>query len=246
MRDQQRTFGKMKISVVSPVYEADSLIDELVRSLVLSLEEITSDFEVVLVEDCSADSSWQQILASCRKDSRIKGIKHSKNYGQQLAILSGLKETSGDYVVVMDCDLEDNPKYIKDMTREIEKGYDVVIATSENRNCSAFRRLSSLLFGKLLNTIAGRDLHNQQSSGYSMIRKNVVKELINNYTQYLYALKDTKFKTFYLDTVSNEKKKKSSYSIIKLVQFAFSSIFMQLRKSSFHRPELMIDKRINI
>src|SRR4051812_11330545 len=102
----------MKLSIVSPVYKAEKIVDELVKQVTEEVSKITSDFEIILVEDGSVDQSWQAIERNCIKDKRVKGVKLSRNFGQHYAITAGLSNTKGEWVVVMDCDLQDNPSEI--------------------------------------------------------------------------------------------------------------------------------------
>ena len=76
--------------IVSPVYRAGQIVPELVRRLKVSLEQITAEFEIILVEDGSPDNSWKAIEAESRKDPRVKGIRLSRNFGQHYAISAGL------------------------------------------------------------------------------------------------------------------------------------------------------------
>src|SRR4051812_12608955 len=95
------------ISVVSPVYKAEGSIDELVRRLTGALKSITEDYEIILVEDRGPDNSWQKISAHCKQDNKVKGLRLSKNFGQHHAITAGLDYSKGDWILVMDCDLQD-------------------------------------------------------------------------------------------------------------------------------------------
>ena len=100
------------ISVVIPVYKAENCLDELYRRLVQALETITHNFEIVLVEDYGGDRSWEIIGYLSRQDARVKGIQFSRNFGQHYGITAGLDHCDGDWVVVMDCDLQDRPEDI--------------------------------------------------------------------------------------------------------------------------------------
>src|ERR1041384_2731853 len=113
----------VEISVVSPVYKAERIVDHLVEQVSKALSEITPDYEIILIEDGSPDESWKKIEENCAKNPKIKGVKFSRNFGQHYAITAGLKAASGNYVVVMDCDLQDDPVYIKEMYRKIKSGY---------------------------------------------------------------------------------------------------------------------------
>ena len=100
------------ISVVIPVYQAEDCLEELYRRLKTALEPISRDFEIVLVEDCGGDRSWRIITELARGDGRVKGLQFSRNSGQHYGITAGLDHCDGDWVVVMDCDLQDLPEEI--------------------------------------------------------------------------------------------------------------------------------------
>jgi dolichol-phosphate mannosyltransferase len=146
---------KVHISIVSPVYKAENIVDELVRRLILALSEITPDFEIVLVEDCGPDDSWSKIEENCRKDSRVKGIKLSRNFGQHHAITAGLDNCHGDWVVVMDCDLQDRPEEIVNLYNKALTGYDIVFARRVIRQDKFFKRLTSKVFNRVFSYLTG-------------------------------------------------------------------------------------------
>ena len=98
------------LSIVIPVYQAEGCLQELYRRLKLALVPITQDFEIILVEDCGSDRSWQVICELAKQDGRVKGLQFSRNFGQHYAITAGLDVCQGDWVVVMDCDLQDQPE----------------------------------------------------------------------------------------------------------------------------------------
>ena len=102
----------MKLSIVSPVYQAENIIPILVERIEKSVQKITSDYEIILVEDGSLDNSWDEIQKTCDQNTKIIGIQLSRNFGQHYAITAGLECASGDWIVVMDCDLQDLPEEI--------------------------------------------------------------------------------------------------------------------------------------
>ena len=102
----------MRISIVSPVYRAERIIPVLVERIEESVSQITSDYEIILVEDCGSDNSWGVIENIAFVNERVRGIKLSRNFGQHYAITAGLDHSTGDWVVVMDCDLQDQPEEI--------------------------------------------------------------------------------------------------------------------------------------
>lgn len=125
--------SKPLFSIVSPVYRAEQIVPELVRRIRAAVETITQDYEIILVEDGSPDNSWQAIAAESKKEARVKGIQLSRNFGQHYAITAGLDHTNGEWVVVMDCDLQDQPEEIASLFQKAKEGYDVVLAQRKER-----------------------------------------------------------------------------------------------------------------
>lgn len=136
----------MDISVVSPVYGSPELIPILCQRLNESLGELTEDYEIILVFDCSPDDGWKRICEECKKDERVKGVQLSRNFGQHYAITAGLEQVSGEWVVVMDCDLQDRPEEIQNLYRKAMEGYDAVFAQRRERQDGLLKRHSSKLF----------------------------------------------------------------------------------------------------
>ena len=97
----------MDISVVIPIYKCREAIFPLHDRIVETLERENKSFEIILVDDRCPHNSWEDIVKVCQKDSRVKGVRLSRNFGQMRAITAGLQQTKGDYVVVMDGDLQD-------------------------------------------------------------------------------------------------------------------------------------------
>ncbi len=144
------------ISVVSPVYKAEYIVDELIKQLIDNLSVITPDFEIILVNDASPDLSWQRIRELAGKDIRVKGINLSRNFGQHIAISAGLSYASGEWVVVMDCDLQDRPDEISRLYQKAQEGYDIVFARREERKDGFFKKLGSRVFHTVFSYLSGQ------------------------------------------------------------------------------------------
>lgn len=140
---------------MSPVYKAEGLVDELVNRLIKHLSTITDRFEIILVEDGSPDGSWKKIEESCQKDPRIRGIKLSRNFGQHFAISAGLNEACGEWIVVMDCDLQDQPEEIEKLLRAAENGHEIVLASRIARTDRFLKCLFSRFFYRILSFLSG-------------------------------------------------------------------------------------------
>ncbi|MBP7511384.1 MAG: glycosyltransferase family 2 protein, partial [Bacteroidia bacterium] len=138
----------MEISIVIPVYRAELIVDELVSRLCASLNSITSQYEIILVDDCGPDKSWDKIVANAANNNKIIGIRLSRNFGQHHAITAGLDKSTGNWVVVMDCDLQDQPEEIAKLYAKAKEGYDIVFARRAQRQDTFIKRFTSQLFYK--------------------------------------------------------------------------------------------------
>jgi len=165
--------GNIGISVVTPVYKAESCLDMLYSRLVPVLEAISPDFEIVMVNDHSPDASWKIVKKLAVADPRVKGINLSKNYGQYQAIRAGVRYASGEYVVVMDCDLQDPPEKISDLYTELQKGYDGVFMSRQKRNDSLLRKCTNSLFYSTLSFLSGLKF-DPSISNFSICRRNII------------------------------------------------------------------------
>ncbi len=143
------------LSIVSPVYRAEGTVGLLVSEIKKNLVSITDAYEIILVEDGSPDRSWDEIVIESAKDKKVKGVKLSRNFGQHYAITAGLDHTKGEWVVVMDCDLQDKPEEIVELYKKAKEGHKIVLARREVRNDTFRKKLSSKLFYKTLSFLTG-------------------------------------------------------------------------------------------
>jgi len=166
------------LSVVVPVYRAENCLDELYLRLKSTLETISPDFEIVLVEDCGGDDSWRVIVRLAAADSRVRGIQFSRNFGQHYGITAGLDQCHGDWVVVMDCDLQDRPEEIPRLYVKAQEGYDIVLARRGARRDPPLKRMTSKLFYKIFSYLA--DIKYDGESGNFRIMS---RKVVANYRQ---------------------------------------------------------------
>ena len=162
-----------QLSIVIPVYRAEGCLDELYRRLVSALELLTKDFEIVMVEDCGGDRSWEIICRLAAADPRVKGLQFSRNFGQHYGITAGLDVAEGDWVVVMDCDLQDQPEEIPRLYAKAQEGYDVVLARRGERTDGALKRFSSWCFYQLLSWLADTE-YDSAAGNFRIISRKVV------------------------------------------------------------------------
>jgi dolichol-phosphate mannosyltransferase len=142
------------LSIVIPVYKAGNCLNELYLRLKAALESISPDFEILLVEDCGGDNSWQEIERLAVGDPRVRGIQFSRNFGQHYGITAGLDHCDGDWVVVMDCDLQDRPEEIPRLYAKALEGFDVVLARRGQRRDPLVKRMASALYYKVFSYLA--------------------------------------------------------------------------------------------
>lgn len=147
------------ISVVIPVYKSAESLEELAQRLATALSAVTADFEVILVNDGSPDNSWDIISKLSKSDDRFIGIRLSRNFGQHPAITAGLTYSTGEWVVVMDCDLQDRPEEIPKLFAKAQEGFEQVVATRNERQDSWLKRTTSHLYVRVLSYLSGRTIN---------------------------------------------------------------------------------------
>ena len=164
------------ISIVSPVYGCRDCLPALVDAVKTKMEETDFDWELVLVDDCGPDHPWSLISELAAEDAHIRGIRLTRNYGQHLAIWAGLEAARGDWVVVIDCDLQDDPAMIPALHAEaLAKEVDGVLIERGEWSDTGFRRMASKVFYYLIKLLAGISLNNIGNFGiYSRRMVNIL------------------------------------------------------------------------
>ena len=215
------------ISIVSPVYRAEKILPILVSEINLVMERIGEDYEIILVDDRSPDNSWEVMKVLSSQNSKIKSIRLSRNFGQHSAIFAGLTKTKGDWVVVMDCDMQDQPKEIAKLYKKTLEGYDIVLGQRENRKDKFLKKLSSKLFYKVFNYLSGGQFNNEIGN-FGIYKKKVIDSIlnINDYIKFFpLFINWVGFKSVSIPIEHGEREEgKSSYSISRLLKLAFNVI----------------------
>jgi len=161
------------ISTVVPVYNEEAVLPELFRRLSTSLEKITDNYEIVLVDDGSLDNTWSVVEGLCRNDRRLRALRFSRNFGQHYSITAGLDHCDGDWVVVMDGDLQDQPEEIVNLYAKALEGYDVVLARRGRRRDAPLKRFMSWLFYGVFNYLTGMR-YDGQVGNFRIVSRQVV------------------------------------------------------------------------
>lgn len=220
------------ISVVIPVYRAEKIIDELVARLNAVLKPLGLNYEIVLVDDRSPDDGWNKILNICQKDPNIKAVRLARNFGQHYAITAGLANASGDYIITMDCDLQDDPLYIPGLLAKIKEGADIVFTTKKRTGHNFLKNITATFFFQILNWLSETSAKaTGEVGGYLIMKRNVKDAFLSvhdTHRHYLMILRWLGFKSEYLSIEHRPRfEGKSSYTFFKLLKHALNGITSQ-------------------
>lgn len=217
----------MKLSVVSPVYRAELVLEELVERISNSIPSAFNSFEIILVDDFSPDKSWQKIEEISKRNNNVRGFKLSRNFGQHYAITAGLNQVKGDYIVVLDCDLQDQPEEINKLFIESQKGYDIVLARRYERKDSLYKKTVSKLFYKTLSYLTGTK-QDATVANFGIYSKQVINEVVKLEEKIKYfptMVKWVGFSTSYVNVEhASRSEGKSNYNLKKLLNLALDII----------------------
>ena len=147
---------KKTISVVIPEYKGATIIGALLERLDKALCTISDNYEIILVNDCSPDNTWEEIKRHAALDKRIVGLNLSRNFGEHYAISAGLKFAKGEWIVVMDCDLQNRPEDIPALYQKAQEGWDIVHARRVQKQFGFWKKMSSKLFHSLYDRLSNR------------------------------------------------------------------------------------------
>ncbi len=223
----------MDISVVVPVYGCRAALPELHRRLTETLSKITSDYEIILVNDFCPQNSWESIEEICKNDKKVVGIELSRNFGQIYAITAGLDKSKGDWVVVMDCDLQDRPEEILNLYNKAQEGYDVVFARRAVRKDSGLKILVSKMFYSIYSFATGSK-YDPAICNFSIVHRKVINaycSMRESHRAYVAYIKWLGFRQTSIDVEHNERHEgKSSYNFKKRMKMAMEILVSQSDK----------------
>jgi len=168
----------LKLSIVVPVYRSEACLPALIAAITAELEPTGWDYETILVNDFSPDRSWQVMEKLCRQNRRVVAVDLRRNFGQDNAILTGMRLARGAYIVIMDDDLQHHPKYIRLMLDKAEKGADVVYADFDSQHQKLWKKMGSRIHGKIAEYVLYKP-RNVYLSPYKIVRKEVADMICN-------------------------------------------------------------------
>ena len=183
----------MEISVVVPVYGCADCVDHLHARLTAVLAALGHPYEIVFVDDRSPDGAWARLRDLAARDGHVHALRLSRNFGQHVAITAGIAESSGRWIVVMDCDLQDPPEEIPNLYARAQEGHDIVFAKRRSRRLPLLRRFGNRAYFWLRRTLTGVDLATEYANLSIMSRKAAdaflsLKDTHRNFLLMLYWL----------------------------------------------------------
>ncbi len=229
--------GMAVLSIVLPSYNEEQNIANTAKVLAELLEKEQIDYELVFVSDGSKDRTYEEILKAAEKNPKVKGAKFSRNFGKEACIFAGLKLTTGDAVIVMDCDLQHPPQVIPQMWKLWQEGYEVVEGVKSNRGKESLaHKMSAGLFYKIMSKLMKMDMN--ASSDYKLLDRKVVDVLLGLPERNTFFRALTFWAGFHTTTVEYEVQERlygtTKWSVISLMKYAvnnatsFSTLPLQL------------------
>lgn len=224
-----RIKDRKKLSVVVSVYNEEKALGEFYRKTIPILETLDWDWELVFVNDGSADSSREILESLAEGDRRIKVISFSRNFGHEAAMIAGLDYSEGDGIVCMDADLQHPPECLPEIVKKLEEGFEIVtMVRTSNTSAGWMKNLTSAAFYKLINWIS--DVHFEpNASDFFAVGKKAADVLRRNYRERVRFLRGyvqnigfakTSIEYEAYPRVAGE----SKYSLAKLFRFSVNTI----------------------
>ena len=177
-----------KVSFVIPCYRSEHTLGDVVAEIIQKMNELkTYSYEIILVNDYSPDDTLSTIRKLCADNPNIKGISFARNFGQHSALMAGLRQSVGDYVVCLDDDGQTPANEVDKLLEKLEEGYDAVYAKYEHKHHSAFRNLGSKV-NELMTRIMLEKPAELYVSSYFAVRRFVADDMIRYENSYPYVI----------------------------------------------------------
>lgn len=219
--------NNIEISIVSPVYRAEHIVEKLVSEIQSAMAAIGCTYEIVLVDDRSPDNSWEEMKKLSGRHPELVNVRLSRNFGQHPAIMAGLSVAKGEWIVVMDCDLQDQPVEIIKLYSKAKEGYEAVLARRVNRQDGFFKKLSSKVFSKVYGYLTDIEYDNEVAN-FGIYHKKVIKAVLSvgdSIKFFPLFVKISGFRSASIPVDHAERfSGKTTYSFSKLLSLAFNTI----------------------
>lgn len=226
----------IKVSFVIAVYRSEGTLELLTEKIIQTIIPLVTSYEIIFVNDGSPDNSWNKLKQLSASNPNIISISLSRNFGQHPAIHCGLKHATGDAIIVMDCDLQEDPAYISQLLSEYEKGYDIVYTFKRSRKHATWKNIAVSIYNRIYNYLIDdkRLLTSKNVGSYSLI-SNKVKDAFLAYGDYqfhyLLVLRWLGFRHSFVEIEHQYRTiGKSSYNFKRLLEHALVAIVYQSDK----------------
>lgn len=215
------------LSVVLPAYNEELMIAKTCRVLREVLKDAGISYELVLVDDGSADHTWKEIQKAGKNDPHILGIHFSRNFGKEAAVFAGLAHARGDVIAVMDCDLQHPPQVLPEMYRLWEEGYQVIEGVKESRGKESFFHKECVgFFYGIMSRATGVDMQN--ASDFKMMDRQVVESILSMPERNMFFRATSSWVGYKTTSVKFEVQEReageSKWSSWSLIKYAFTNI----------------------
>lgn len=212
------------ISIVIPVYNSEGILDELYEKLSDAFKGLTGHYEIIMIDDASHDGSYDKMMKLHTLNKRVKIIQLERNFGQQNAIMCGLRYSSGDYVITMDDDLQHPPEEIYKLLGEIEKGFDAVYGIPVEKRHQTYRNMGTQAINCFFNMVMGKP-KNIRISSFRIMKRRLVQEIVKADTSFVYISAELFHHTSNVGNVpvkhENRRRGRSNYNLLKLTRLFF-------------------------
>ena len=215
------------LTVIGPCYNESENIDEFLLRIIKTINKIGLDYKIILIDDGSKDNTWKKIIEHSKVNQKIHGIKFTRNFGHQAAIMAGINLADSDYTFCSDVDLQDPPELLEGMFKKIDnEKNDIVFGKRIKNNENFFKKYSSIAFYKFFNKLSKTKI-NEQTSDFMLMSRRVVNELKKVEDQDLFLrglIPWFGFKTNFIEFERAQRKKgKSGWSFSKMIDFSLTA-----------------------
>jgi polyisoprenyl-phosphate glycosyltransferase len=216
------------ISIIVPIYNSSSIIADLLKAIDIERKKSNWNLELVLIDDGSKDNSYEKIEELSSIYNYIRGIKLSRNFGHQVAVKTGLAHCTGDYIAVIDDDLQDPPSLLPLFFSYLDNGYDVAYGVRKKRKESFLKKLGYNSFYRLLKKMSDTDIP-LDSGDFCVMKKRVVENMLKFQEKNPFLRGIRAWVGFKQIGVEYERAARfdgeSGYTFKKLLKIAFDGIF---------------------
>lgn len=164
------------LSIVIPVFNEQDSLTELHREIDAVASENGYDVEIIMIDDGSTDESWATMKSIASEDARVQCLRFRRNFGKAAALRAGTNASTGELIVTLDADLQDDPAEIPKLIEELDRGFDLVSGWKKERHDPLGKRIPSRVFNSMVGWLTGVKLHDH-NCGFKVYRREIFDEV---------------------------------------------------------------------